>query len=97
MASDRAVARDIRHRIARDFRPADARALLSNIAAQRAAAPDVFFDRVVRCVVYVANGDLPTAERAIAMALADWRDLIVWAEYDNKFADRLRDLSVPFE
>lgn len=88
---------DIRHRIARDFSPADASALLVDIAAHRTAEPKIFSDRMVRCIVYVAHGDLEAAGRAIAMALADPRDLIVWAEYDNKFDQQLRYLNVPFE
>jgi hypothetical protein len=88
---------DIRRRIARDFSAADAGTLLADIAAQRAATPDVFTDRIIRCIVYVANGDLPTAERAVSLALVDWRDLIVWAEYDNKFGERLRDMDAAFD
>lgn len=88
---------DIRRRIARDFDPADASALLVDIAAHRTTGPKIFSDRIVRCIIYVARGDLEIAGRAIAMALADPRDLIVWAEYDNKFDQQLRDLNLPFE
>ncbi len=56
----------------------------------------MFSDRVIRCIVYVANGELKTAQRAVSQALTDWRDVIVWAEYDNNFDTQLRDLSVPF-
>ena len=87
---------DIRRRIAGDFGPADASALLVDIEARRAASPAIFSDRVIRCVIYVANGDLQTAGRAVSLALNDLRDLIVWAEYDNKFDEQLRDLSAPF-
>ena len=57
----------------------------------------MFDDRIIRCAVYVANGDLQTADRALSLALIDWRDLIVWAEYDKKFDAQLRDLGVPFD
>ena len=32
----------------------------------------------------------------IELARTDYRDLIVWAEYDNAFGDRKRDLTRPF-
>ena len=88
---------DIRRRIARDFGPADASALLANIEDKRRGDPDLFSERIIRCIVYVANGDLDTAERAVALAQIDWRDLIVWAEYDNKFDAQVRDLGFSFD
>ncbi|MCZ6455030.1 MAG: hypothetical protein O6909_12400 [Alphaproteobacteria bacterium] len=97
IAPDTPLPPDIRRRIARDFGPADASALLIDIEERCAADPNIFSDRIVRCVVYVANGDLETARRAVSLALIDTRDLIVWAEYDNKFEDQLRDLSAPFD
>ena len=86
---------DLRRRIARDCSPADASALLAELDRQRAADPALFSDRVVRCIVYVAGGDLQTAQRAVALAQTDPRDLIVWAEYDNRFEAQRRDLSAP--
>lgn len=96
MSFNTPLAPDIRRRIARDFNPADASAMLAEFDQQRAVDPDLFSDRIVRCIVYVANGELTTAQRAVSWALTDPRDLIVWAEYGNKFDTRLRDLSVPF-
>ena len=97
MPSTTPIPPDIRRRIARDFSPSDASVMLADLTARCAADPQLFSDRIVRCVVYVAKGALETAERAISLALVDWRDLIVWAEYDNKFEDRLRDLNNPFD
>ena len=52
-------------------------------------------DRIVRCIVFVANGDLTRLENAIDLAKEDYRDLIVWAEY-NENNERVRDLTNPF-
>jgi hypothetical protein len=49
----------------------------------------------VRCIVFVANGDLNRIEKAIDLAKTDYRDLIVLAEYDEK-NERVRNLSNPF-
>jgi len=88
---------DIRRRIDRDFAPAGAGELLRELHTLHRADPKIFSARIVRCVVQAAAGDLAAARRAIALAQTDWRDLVVWAEYDNQFGERLRDLSVPFE
>ncbi len=69
---------------------------MAELDRRRTADPQLFSDRVIRCIVYVARGELKIAQRAVALALTDPRDLIVWAEYDNKFDARLRDLGVPF-
>ena len=52
-------------------------------------------DRILRCIVFVANGELDLLDKAIELAKIDYRDLIVWAEYDEK-REQVRDLSVPF-
>lgn len=87
---------DIQRRIAADFSADDA-AIAQRIAARRAAHPDIYSDRIVRCALHVAAGDAAVLDRALELAEIDWRDLIVWAEYDNDFDDRKRDLNQPFE
>ena len=92
-----ALAADILRRINRDFNdpPAAAQAL-GRLEEARGGAPDLFSDRVLRCAVFVAAGNLETLDRALALARIDARDLIVWAEYDNDFETRKRDLTQPF-
>jgi hypothetical protein len=91
-----ALAPDIQARVAADFGTADAAAVRELLEGERRAVPDVFGDRILRCAVYVAAGDVDELLRALALARLDPRDLIVWAEYDNVFGPRLRDLSKPF-
>jgi hypothetical protein len=39
--------------------------------------------RVARCVMFLAGGDPAELARCVAAALADYRDVIWWAEYDG--------------
>ena len=88
---------DIRRKIARDFAPAAAQRVQTRLQEERAAALAIFTDRIVRCALFVADGDIARFEQAISLAHTDWRDLIVWAEYDNAFGEAKRDLRQPFE
>ena len=60
-------------------------------------------DRIIRCIVFLAEGNLSSLNEYISAAITDWRDIILWAEYeylgehlfprDNK---RLRDFNKAF-
>jgi len=51
--------------------------------------------RILRCVVFLARGDLERLAHFANQARADYRDVIYWAEYDER--DRhLRDFNSPF-
>ncbi len=50
--------------------------------------------RIVRCVVFLANGDMSKLRHFVGQAVKDYRDVIYWAEYDP--AGRTRDFNQPF-
>ena len=56
-------------------------------------------DRVIRCIVFLANGDLNELNKYIDTAILDIRDIILWAEYEelNGKLKRLRDFNKTFE
>jgi hypothetical protein len=92
---------DIRDRVVRDFGPerADAvyRDLLDRIPD---GLPNGTRPRHLRCVLFLANGDLAALDRAIELCLQDPRDAILHAEYSTDSpADpvRLRDFAKPFD
>jgi uncharacterized protein YbaA (DUF1428 family) len=90
------LARDIWGKVNKDFEtPEEAALALSVLADFVDQNKELSSDRIVRCIVFVANGDLNRLEKAIDLAREDYRDLIVWAEYDEK-NQRVRDLSNPF-
>ena len=90
------LARDIWGKVNIDFEtPEEAALALSVLADFVDQNKKLSSDRIVRCIVFVANGDLNRLEKAIDLAKEDYRDLIVWAEYDEK-NERVRDLTNPF-
>jgi hypothetical protein len=90
------LARDIWGKVNKDFEtPEEAALALSVLADFVDQNQELSSDRIVRCIVFVANGDLNRLEKAIELAKEDHRDLIVWAEYNEK-NERVRDLTNPF-
>lgn len=40
--------------------------------------------RIIRCVLHLASGDVDSLEQYIDTCLKDYRDIILWAEYDSE-------------
>jgi hypothetical protein len=90
------LARDIWGKVNKDSEtPEEAALALSVLADFVDQNQELASDRILRCIVFVAKGDLNRQEKAIDLAKKDYRDLIVWAEYDEE-SERVRDLSNPF-
>ena len=90
------LARDIWGKVNKDFEtPEEAALALSVLSDFVDQNQELASDRILRCIVFVAKGDLNRLEKAIDLAKEDSRDLIVWAEYDEK-SERVRDLTNPF-
>ncbi len=57
-------------------------------------------DRVIRCMIFLAKGDLTDLERYIETATFDTRDVMLWAEYEglkeNENPKRVRDFNKSF-
>lgn len=52
-------------------------------------------DRVIRCILHLANGSYQRLEHNLQNANMDYRDVIMFAEYDKE--DRkINDFSKPF-
>ena len=91
------LARDIVEKVNQDFADPDETALALSVLADFAEQNQALAsDRILRCMVFVANGDLDVLGKAMDLAMIDYRDLIVWGEYDENY-QRVRDLSIPFE
>lgn len=52
-------------------------------------------DRVVRCIVHLAEGKRENISHYIKAALGDPRDVMYWAEYDQE-EKRIHDFNMPF-
>jgi hypothetical protein len=58
-------------------------------------------DRVIRCIIFLAKGNLTDLKEYIEAATFDTRDVMLWAEYDglkaNEHPKRVRDFNKPFD
>ena len=58
-------------------------------------------DRVIRCILFLANGNMSDLNKFIESATYDTRDVMFWAEYvelpGNFNFKRLRDFNKTFE
>ena len=90
------LARDIWGKVNKDFEtPEEAALALSVVADFVEQNRELSSDRIVRCIVFLADGDLDRLEEALDLAKKNHRDLLVRAEYNEK-NDRVRDLTQPF-
>lgn len=87
---------DITARIRRDFSGADAVTVEQRLLALSQAEPDLFGERILRCIIFASRGRLSGVEHCIAMTREDPRDMIVTAEYDRD-EKHIRHFSQPFE
>jgi hypothetical protein len=85
---------DIEARIAADFGPAErqeALGILQLLDNELGSGNS----RVLRCIVFLARGELSLLVHNADRARSDRRDVIYWAEYDEH--DRqVRDFNLPF-
>jgi hypothetical protein len=91
-----ALTDDILAKIRRDFSGGEMLPVIDRLEGLQREDSELFCDRILRCIVFVAAGRQPIIEQAIEQARTDYRDLIVWAEYDGHFGAQHRDLSLPF-
>jgi hypothetical protein len=91
-----ALADDISAKIRTDFSGGEMLPVIEMLTELQVEDPRLFCDRILRCIVYIADGEFDELAGAVKLARLDFRDLIVQAEYDGHFGSRQRDLSLPF-
>lgn len=91
-----ALASDILSKISRDFSGGETLPVIEMMTDLQKENAQIFTDRIVRCILYLADGDFNTLADAVSAARKDFRDLIIRAECDDHFGARHRDLSLPF-
>ncbi len=79
-------------KIAADFAQASPDRVLALLDTYKGADRD----RVIRCMIYLANGDIDRLLHLIGAAQSDSRDVIYWAEYDRG-DKRIHDFNQPFQ
>ena len=58
-------------------------------------------DRIIRCVIFLANNEIESFKSFLKSAKGDPRDVMWWAEYENRESldnnKRVRDFSKTFQ
>ena len=58
-------------------------------------------DRIIRCVIFLANNEIESFKSFLESAKVDPRDVMWWAEYENRESlddnKRVRDFSKTFQ
>ena len=91
-----ALTDDILAKIRQDFSGGETLPVIEMLTDLQQEDDQLFSDRILRCIVFVARGGFDALADAVALARRDPRDLIVDAEYDGHFGAQHRDLSLPF-
>ena len=79
---------DIEHRILRDFGRGRLTDIQEKFEILRRRFSDIYKDkpspRIIRCIIHLASGNEAVLDQMIDAALQDWRDVIYWAEYNER-------------
>ncbi len=91
---------DIQQRIKHDFNDSADKAI--DILGNAILKTDYLkTDRIIRCIVFLANGDLNKLKKFIDNAIIDTRDVMLWAEYEEQEGDfnfkRIRNFNNTFD
>ena len=86
-----ALSADILERVRSDFRERDRERAITLLDGYSGPGDD----RVLRCALFLSAGTLEKLEHFLRVAEADYRDVILFAEYDGN-DQRVRDFSRGF-
>lgn len=57
-------------------------------------------NRIIRCIIFLSKNNVEKLKENISLAIIDWRDIILLAEYENNERNEpilKRDFNKPFE
>ncbi len=92
-----ALPEDIIAKVRRDFSEDEEITILQMLSEYQQQHPD-HSARILRCIVFIAQGSFDKFAEAVKLAQLDWRDLIVSAEYDGWSGEEhhVRNFNSPF-
>ncbi|MDB6121444.1 MAG: hypothetical protein JWQ71_437 [Pedosphaera sp.] len=92
-----ALPEDIIAKVRRDFSEDEEAPILQMLSEYQQRHPEQPA-RILRCIVFLADGSFNEFAEAIKLAQLDWRDLIVSAEYDSGSGEErhVRNFNSPF-
>jgi hypothetical protein len=74
------VAPDVEERVKLDYPPESVLAVMQSLAKYQGPERN----RVIRCIIHLSGGDPQRISHIADVAAQDYRDVIYWAEYDDK-------------
>lgn len=83
---------DIDRRLRLEYGPQEVIEIYAAFEDLQEASPRINA-RVFRCIVHLAEGNLNRLLELVEDARTDYRDVILWAEYDQRGKTRLHDFS----
>lgn len=86
-----ALPEDIISRVKRDFSADQVTSVLARLSSYDGKEPA----RVIRCIVQLSNGSEERLSQNLVTAMADYRDILYFAEYDQEDKRRF-DFRKPF-
>ena len=89
------MASDIYHKVENDFGKG-ANEIHEELKVLDAKTKGLNSNRIIRAIVYLANGDVSTFHEKVKLAQIDWRDVLMQAEYSYPENERLRDFDKTF-
>jgi hypothetical protein len=87
---------DIITKVQQDFAKDDAVVIIQLLTELQVENPRVFSDRILRCIVFSADGSFDEFACQVKLARLDCRDVIMNAEYDRDWKTHSRDFNSPF-
>ena len=89
-----ALPEDIITKVRQDFCEDDSLRVFQIFSELRKENPDLFSDRILRCIIILAHGLTEELAKAVTLAHNDWQALIMAAEHN--WGNCVRLLSLPF-
>ena len=86
---------DIYQKVERDFgeKAVDVHSALTELDAK---TKGLVSPRLIRAILYLANGDIERFQEKLKLAQTDWRDVLLQAEYTCPANDHVRDFNKTF-
>jgi hypothetical protein len=89
------MALDIYQKIEKDFGDT-AKEIHKTLETLDAKTKNIIGNRIIRAIIYLANGDVVKFHEKVKLAQVDWRDVLMQAEYSYPENERLRDFDKTF-
>lgn len=86
---------DVDRRLRLEYEPQEVIEIYAAFEDLQRTAPHIN-SRIFRCILHLAEGNVNRLLELVENARIDYRDVILWAEYDQRGRTRLHDFNKAF-